>query len=95
MGFIEINLDTTNHDVKKQITDETKTQLKHCSTTLVSSNIPAENFYKSGGVMSISQGDTLGHKITEGCNPLGQWVFSNYAAKDNLVITVVVTYQPF
>eukprot|EP00957_Ditylum_brightwellii_P139802 10652678-Ditylum_brightwellii.AAC.1 len=59
MGLIEINLNTTNHEVQKHITEETRKQLQLRSIQLTSSNIPTENFYKSGGVMSILQGDIL------------------------------------
>jgi hypothetical protein len=59
MGLIEINLDTTNHEVQKQITEETKKRINQISVQLTSSNIPMENFYKPGGVLSICQGDFL------------------------------------
>eukprot|EP00957_Ditylum_brightwellii_P149844 11411622-Ditylum_brightwellii.AAC.1 len=59
MGLIEINLDTTNHEVQKRITEETKKRINQISIQLTSSNVPMENFYKSGGVLSICQGDFL------------------------------------
>eukprot|EP00957_Ditylum_brightwellii_P108988 8314047-Ditylum_brightwellii.AAC.1 len=89
MGLIEINLDTTNHEVKKRIIKDTKKRIKKSSIQATSSNIPMENFYKPGGVLSICQGDFLTRKITKGKDHMGRWVYSKFAASDNGVITVV------
>eukprot|EP00957_Ditylum_brightwellii_P108747 8295893-Ditylum_brightwellii.AAC.1 len=71
MGLIKINLNTTNHEFQKCITEEIRKWLQLCNIQLTSSNVPMENFYKPGGVMSISQGDILSRKITEGRDHMG------------------------
>ena len=75
MGLIEINLDTTNHKVKKRITEETKKRINQISVQSTSSNKPMENFYKPGGVYSICQGDFLTQKKSEGKDHMGGWVY--------------------
>eukprot|EP00957_Ditylum_brightwellii_P047176 3582390-Ditylum_brightwellii.AAC.1 len=55
--------------------------------------LPVQNFYKPGGVMSISQGDMVGRRIIEGRDFMGRWVYTKYAAKIDRIVTVVTAYQ--
>eukprot|EP00957_Ditylum_brightwellii_P056056 4248196-Ditylum_brightwellii.AAC.1 len=88
-GFIEITLDTMSHKVRKQIQDETKKRLKVSSINLANSYFLEQNFYKLGGVMSLTQGDIVGRKIMERSKSMGKWVYTEYATKDDEIITIV------
>eukprot|EP00957_Ditylum_brightwellii_P190511 14501359-Ditylum_brightwellii.AAC.1 len=66
----------------------------HTKVTLVSSCVPARNYFKPGVMMSLIQGDMVGRVIKSGSDEYGRWVYSKLAAKDKRVIAVITAYQP-
>eukprot|EP00957_Ditylum_brightwellii_P039867 3018409-Ditylum_brightwellii.AAC.1 len=66
---------------------------EHSVLQTASSPIAAETFYKSGGVLSLTQGSLVGRKIVSGEDELGQWTYTKFVTKNNAVITAVLAYQ--
>eukprot|EP00957_Ditylum_brightwellii_P183544 13980995-Ditylum_brightwellii.AAC.1 len=60
---------------------------------MANSYLLLQNFYKSGGAMTISQGDMMGRRIMEGRDTMGRWVYTKYASKNDRIVTVVTAYQ--
>eukprot|EP00957_Ditylum_brightwellii_P108032 8241956-Ditylum_brightwellii.AAC.1 len=82
-----------SQEVRKGIQDETRKRLKVSSINLDNSYLPVQNFYKLGGVMSLTRGDIIGRKVMKGRDSMERWVYTKYAAKDERIVTVVTTYQ--
>eukprot|EP00957_Ditylum_brightwellii_P052825 4004614-Ditylum_brightwellii.AAC.1 len=60
---------------------------------MANSYLLVQNFYKSEGVMSISQGGIAGRRIMEGRNSMGRWLYTTHATKNDMIVTVVTAYQ--
>eukprot|EP00957_Ditylum_brightwellii_P061353 4656694-Ditylum_brightwellii.AAC.2 len=60
---------------------------------LANSTIPTTNDYKPGGTMNIVQGDIVGQMIESGQDKIGWWVYTKLAAKNNMIITIIMAYQ--
>lgn len=83
LGYPEINLDTTQQEVKSTIKNLTKVTFSHLSLQISSLAIPAKYFYKPGGTMFLAQGNINSRKIAQGCNQYGCWSYMKFSAVEN------------
>eukprot|EP00957_Ditylum_brightwellii_P035505 2691564-Ditylum_brightwellii.AAC.1 len=65
LGCPEINLDTTQQEVKRKLQSLTKAAFSHSSLQLRSSPVPAKHFYKPGGTMCLAQGSINSRNIAQ------------------------------
>ena len=91
----EINLDTTNHKVRQIIQESASKQFdRKVRVQMASSRISTKNFYKPGGVMTLTSGNVSGRVIKSGSDKMGRWSYQYLTCKENRCIVIVTAYQP-
>eukprot|EP00957_Ditylum_brightwellii_P128852 9829427-Ditylum_brightwellii.AAC.1 len=94
MGFMAIHLDKWCRTVTRIICGTTHSNLSHCKVNTASSCTPVKHFFKSGGTMSITQGDIVSMIIESGSDEHGRLVYTKFASSDEYVVMVITAYQP-
>lgn len=90
----EINLNTTQYLVQKEIYETSTQMFDHHKTTFWSSNICMCHPFKPGGTMVISQGSVSTRMSKSGVDELGRWSYQTYSGKNQRNLTVISSYQP-
>eukprot|EP00957_Ditylum_brightwellii_P094774 7217274-Ditylum_brightwellii.AAC.1 len=70
-GFMEHNLDTSCGKVTQTVHETMRKHFTHSKVTLTSSCVLVKNYFKPGGMMSLIQGNMVGHVIKSGSDEYG------------------------
>lgn len=91
----EINLDTRNFEVKRITYNTAKKHFNQkVNLQMASSSIRSKSFYKPGGVMMLTTGNTSGRVVKCGSDKFGRWTYQYLTCKNNRCIVVITAYQP-
>ena len=74
-GFVESNLDTTQHSVMAKLYKAVQNHSDHSRLQASSSSIKASSEYKPGGTISILRDNPVSRLKEMGSDPLGRWSY--------------------
>ena len=91
--FSEINLDTQQRAVRRQLLHRVRTADPKAKSTWSSSQVPAVNTFKPGGTGMITY-SRLASKVRQmGSDPMGRWTYRILNGKSDIELLVISIYQ--
>jgi exonuclease III len=92
-GLGEINIDTTQFQVKQKCYDALHKYFQHGKMVLSSSSINTKSEYKPGGTMIVGQDDIVGRMVATGDDRMGRWAWTKLSGSRGKRINFIVVYQ--
>jgi exonuclease III len=93
LGFAEVNQDTSNYDIKRQLEAVAAKQFGQMRLIAATSNRAVRKTFKPGGTMMLTTNSMAKWIHETSRDRMGRWVTTRYRGENNQKLSVIMAYQ--